>query len=145
MSDSELLLNVETTRPTTEIIPPPVIKLERDGRDLRCYDVDAGHWRTMTAILIDYQAFHAWAPQMEYRLRLAHEDVARADQQSELLKTSLDAATRGMDFNRRLYVEEHEDNMQQLSRTTLAAYLLGGVALAEMVAIVGISIFAASK
>lgn len=102
------------------------------GRDLRCFD-RAG-WAGLADIIVDYRALLRWAPIAEGRLTGAQRELVAVTQQAAAWKVAAEAADRSADFQRALYLDEHDyrlklERMDGVQR----ALLVGGLVLSLLV------------
>lgn len=122
-----------------------MIRFAIDGREARCFPVEDGSWAVLQAIIVDYQAFHLWAPHMERRLQLALDDNTKLQEQKSALQTALDLASRGMEFNRTMYLEERDQRLQTNTKHDVKLYLLGGTNILTLIGLAAVTTYAAIR
>ncbi len=120
-------------RPVIEYDLPPVLKVNHNGRELRCFDAGKD-WATLNRVIVDYRHFHMWVP-------LLQADLINSESYAEQLKLELqatsekyDTAKSAWEFNREIYLDERTARIRSArSENMLRSVLLGSLAVALVV------------
>jgi len=126
----------EYTRPMVEYELPPFVKVNHEGRELRCFNVGED-WKTINRVVTDYRFFHLWAPLIEADMINLESYVAQLTLEVSAGEAKYDSAKAGWDFNRNLYLDERSARVSsERSGRVLRSVLLGSLVVA--IAVIGV-------